>query len=169
MQIAEWGMAFWISFGNRHSAIRNDLAPVVQWIRMPGFQPENDGFNSLREQWSFRFISVWRSLAAHVPRAHGVEGSNPSTLTDERRKPRTRRWQNGNAAGRNPADSMSHMGVQIPPYALGSSVVRCPWSVVEKISYAVGSSGGTLDSKSGKGRFDPCTACSNNGQLTTDN
>lgn len=26
-------------------------------------------------------ISVWRSLAAHVPRAHGVEGSNPSTLT----------------------------------------------------------------------------------------
>ena len=26
-------------------------------------------------------ISVWRSLVAHVPRAHGVEGSNPSTLT----------------------------------------------------------------------------------------
>lgn len=25
---------------------------------------------------------MWRSLVAHVPRAHGVEGSNPSTLTD---------------------------------------------------------------------------------------
>ena len=58
--------------------------------RMPGLQPENDGFNSLREQ----FISVWRNLAARVPRGglqtatnrgweplHEIEGSNPSTLT----------------------------------------------------------------------------------------
>ena len=37
-------------------------------------------------------ISVWRSLAARVPRAHEVEGSNPSTLTVRL----TRRWQSGN-------------------------------------------------------------------------
>jgi hypothetical protein len=28
-------------------------------------------------------FSVWRSLAARVPRVHEVEGSNPSTLTED--------------------------------------------------------------------------------------
>src|SRR5580658_4172487 len=45
---------------------------------MPGLQPENDGFDSHREHEVF---SVWRSLASRVPRAHEIEGSNPSTLT----------------------------------------------------------------------------------------
>jgi hypothetical protein len=56
------------------------------------------------------FFSVWRSLVARVPRAHEVEGSNPSTLTA------SRRWQNG-IADCNPAASIEALGVRFPPYA----------------------------------------------------
>src|SRR3954462_6309806 len=47
-------------------------------VRIAGFQSENDGFDSLREH-SSACSAAW---LAHVPRMHGVEGSNPSTLTD---------------------------------------------------------------------------------------
>ena len=74
-------------------------------------------------------LSVQRvaQSAARVPRAHEVEGSNPSTLTcrgspmaepwalDRPWFSLTRRSHNGSAAGRNPADLFDHWGFKSLP------------------------------------------------------
>ena len=78
-------------------------------------------------------------------RASGARGRRFESFHADFRE--MRRWQNGNAAGRNPALSSEIHGGSNPSLRTDSRQ-RCAGS----------SNGGTPASKSGSGRFDPCPA-----------
>ena len=110
--------------------------------RTAGFQPANESsilsgsfFGRLRSACSAAWL-------AHVPRAHGVEGSNPSTLTASKMR----------AGGR----AAMHQAVTLAaPVANGGSNP----SLRILFSRAGSPNGGAPASKSGSDRFDPCPAC----------
>ena len=99
------------------------------------------------------FFSVWRNLAAHVLREHGAGGSNPPTLTDTFAQVAERQLQR-------PVEPLAHAayGGSSPSLRIRGNAERGTQNA-ELLCRAVGSNGGTLVSKTGSGRFDPCTAC----------
>jgi hypothetical protein len=110
--------------------------------RISDFHSADVGFNSHRERLQCSEIfSVWRSLVS--ARASDARGRRFESFHAD--FVRSRRWQNGNAAGRNPALLFGYMGVQFPP---------CAWISLLR----VGSDGRTPASKSGSRRFESCPA-----------
>ena len=71
---------------------------------------------------------MWRSLVTHVPRAHGIEGSNPSTLTFTNCVGGRMAMQRAVT----PPSLRRYMGVQIPPYALNGEIDTPEVPMVER-------------------------------------